>query len=78
MTHTLQNSDRTYSDNLERLIKEAAKDEPKVWLTVEEAEKLMKLLDNCEYWLMNNHISYDCDNWASLLEWRIEQAEKKK
>lgn len=46
-------------------------------LTVEEAEKLMKLLDLCEYWLANNNVSYDCDAWASLLEGRIEQAEKK-
>ena len=49
-----------------------------VVLTVEEAEKLMKLLDLCEYWLTNNYVSYDCDAWASLLEERIEQAEKKK
>ena len=49
-----------------------------VVLTVEEAEKLMKLLDLCEYWLTNNNVSYDCDAWASLLEERIEQAEKKK
>lgn len=49
-----------------------------VCLTVEEAEKLMKLLDLCEYWLTNNNVSYDCDAWASLLEERIEQAEKKK
>ena len=76
MTHTHQNLDRTYSDNLERLIEEAAKDEPKVWLTVEEAEKLMKLLDRCELWLTNNYVSYDCDAWASLLEERIEQAGK--
>ena len=47
-----------------------------VVLTVEEAEKLMKLLDLCEYWLTNNNVSYDCDAWASLLEERIEQAEK--
>lgn len=46
-------------------------------LTVEEAEKLMKLLDLCEYWLMKNSVSYDCDAWASLLEGRIEQAEGK-
>ena len=45
-------------------------------LTVEEAEKLMKLLDLCEYWLTNNNVSYDCDAWASLLEGRIKQAEK--
>ena len=45
-----------------------------VVLTVEEAEKLMKLLDNCEYWLTNNAISYNCDSWASLLEMRIERA----
>ena len=49
-----------------------------VVLTVEEAEKLMKLLDLCECWLTNNNVSYDCDAWASLLEERIEQAEKKK
>ena len=47
-----------------------------VLLTVEEAEKLMKLLDLCEYWLSNNQVSYDCDAWASLLEERIEKAEK--
>ena len=47
-----------------------------VMLTVEEAEKLMKLLDLCVYWLTNNNVSYDCDAWASLLEGRIEQAEK--
>lgn len=47
-----------------------------VVLTVEEAEKLMKLLDLCEYWLTNNNVSYDCDAWASLLEERIEKAEK--
>ena len=46
-----------------------------VVLTVEEAEKLMKLLDLCEYWLTNNNVCYDCDAWASLLEERIEQAE---
>ena len=49
-----------------------------VVLTVEEAEKLMKLLDLCEYWLTNNNVSYDCDAWASLLEERIEQSEKQK
>ena len=49
-----------------------------VVLTVEEAEKLMKLLDLCECWLTNNNVSYDCDAWASLLEERIEQAEKQK
>ena len=48
-----------------------------VVLTVEEAEKLMKLLDLCESWLTNNNVSYDCDAWASLLEERIEQAEGK-
>lgn len=48
-----------------------------VCLSVEEAEKLMKLLDLCEYWLTNNNVSYDCDAWASLFEERIEQAEKK-
>ena len=48
-----------------------------VCLTVEEAEKLLKLLDNCEFWLTNNDISYDCDAWASLLEERIEQVEVK-
>lgn len=47
-----------------------------ILLTVEEAKKLMKLLDLCEYWLMKNSVSYDCDAWASLLEGRIEQAEK--
>ena len=50
------------------------KDEKIIILTVEEAEKLMKLLDLCEYWLTNNNISYDCDAWASLLEERIAQA----
>ena len=49
-----------------------------VVLTVEEAEKLMKLLDLCEYWLTNNNVSYDCDAWASLLEERIEQVEEEK
>ena len=47
-----------------------------VVLTVEEAEKLMKLLDLCEYWLTNNNVCYDCDAWASLLEERIGQTEK--
>lgn len=47
-------------------------------LTIEEAEKLMKLLDLCEYLLTNNDVSYDCDAWASLLEERIEQAEMSK
>ena len=50
------------------------KDEKIIILTVEEAEKLMKLLDLCEYWLTNNNVSYDCDAWASLLEERITQA----
>ena len=49
-----------------------------VVLTAEEAEKLMELLDNCEYWLTDNDISYDCDSWASLLEERIDHAEEKK
>ena len=49
-----------------------------VVLAVDEAEKLMKLLDLCECWLTNNNVSYDCDAWASLLEERIEQAEKQK
>lgn len=49
------------------------KDEKIIILTVEEAEKLMKLLDLCEYWLTNNNVSYDCDAWASLLEERIAQ-----
>ena len=49
-----------------------------VVLTVEEAEKLMKHLDLCEYWLTNNNVSYDCDAWASLLEERIEQAKENK
>lgn len=49
-----------------------------VCLSVEEAEKLMKLLDLCEYWLTNNQVSYDCDAWASLLEERIAQAEMSK
>ena len=53
----------------------AKKDEPKVWLTVEEAKKLMKHLNLCEYWLTNNKVCYDCDAWASLLEERIEQGE---
>lgn len=47
---------------------------PLVWLTIEEAKKLMKLLDLCEYWLTNNNVSYDCNAWASLLEERIAQA----
>ena len=47
-----------------------------VCLSVEEAEKLMKLLDLCEFWLMKNSVSYDCNAWASLLEERIGQAEK--
>ena len=51
------------------------KDEKIIILTVEEAEKLMKLLDLCEYWLTNNNISYDCNAWASLIEERIAQAE---
>ena len=56
-------------------IKSKKKGTKQVWLTVEEAEKLMKLLDLCVYWLSNNQVSYDCDAWASLLEKRIEQAE---
>ena len=64
------------SKSLISQIKNRKKCVKQVWLTIEEARELMKLLDLCEYWLANNNVSYDCDAWASLLEERIIQAEK--
>ena len=70
--------DRTYSDNLERLIEEAAKDEPKVWLTVEEAKQVLECVAACAFpspfegFVSENILLRD------KLKKRIEQAEMSK
>lgn len=51
---------------------------PKVTLTVEEAEKLMELLDTCSVLLTNIRVGSKCDDWASILEERIEEVESLK
>ena len=70
-------SNKKFPPALGAIVGQALKDKSAccVCLTIEEAEKLMKHLDLCEYLLTNNDVSYDCDAWASLLEERIEQVE---
>lgn len=42
-----------------------------VVLTPKEAERLIRHLDACDYWLAKTNSPYECDAWAAFLEKRM-------